>query len=76
MPHYISHVPAPVCETRSTTNIVKAAQKVINDKDSSTSNAAIRKDMKPMRGTGPSPRVLACADSKAEGKKLFIIISL
>lgn len=53
---------------RSTTNIVKAAQKVINDKSTSGSNAAIRQDMKPMRGKGPSPRVLACADAKAEGK--------
>ncbi len=68
--HYISRVPND--ETRSTTNIVRAAQKVINDKDSSTSNAAIRKDMKPMRGTGPSPRVLACADSKAEGKNQYV----
>jgi len=51
---------------RSTTNIVNAAQKVINDKSTSGSNSAIRQDMKPMRGKGPSPRVLACADAKAE----------
>ena len=51
---------------RSTTNIVKAAQKVISDKSSNDSNTAIRQDMKPMRGMGPSPRVLACADAKAE----------
>ena len=54
--------------SRSTTNIVNAAQKVINDKSTSGSNSAIRQDMKPMRGKGPSPRVLACADAKAEGK--------
>lgn len=51
---------------RSTTNIVKAAQKVINHDSSNTANQAIRQDMKPMRGKGPSPRVLACADAKAE----------
>ncbi len=52
---------------RSTTNIVKAAQKVISDdKSSSNTNALIRQDMKPMRGRGPSPRVLACANAKAE----------
>eukprot|EP00547_Thalassionema_nitzschioides_P015106 CAMPEP_0194242542 /NCGR_PEP_ID=MMETSP0158-20130606/8050_1 /TAXON_ID=33649 /ORGANISM="Thalassionema nitzschioides, Strain L26-B" /LENGTH=887 /DNA_ID=CAMNT_0038977653 /DNA_START=118 /DNA_END=2781 /DNA_ORIENTATION=+ len=50
---------------RSTTNIVKAAQKVIT---SSTSNAAadLRQDMKPMRDKGQSLRVLACANGKAE----------
>ena len=51
---------------RSTTNIVMAAQKVISDKSASSANAVIRQDMKPMRGKGPSPRVLACADAKAE----------
>ena len=51
---------------RSTTNIVKAAQKVISDKSTSDMNALERQDMKPMRGKGPSPRVLACADAKAE----------
>jgi len=51
---------------RSTTNIVMAAQKVISDKSTSNANAAIRQDMKPMRGKGPSPRVLACANAKAE----------
>lgn len=50
---------------RSTTNIVKAAQKVIA---SCKSNAAaeLRQDMKPMRDRGQSLRVLACANSKAE----------
>ena len=75
---------------RSTTNIVKAAQKVINadsslksrnhlpsalssssSSSSSFSNmdasgADVRKNMKPMRGEGPTPRVLACSDGKAE----------
>lgn len=51
---------------RSTTNIVMAAQKVISDKSTSNANAAIRQDMKPMRGKGPSPRVLACANAKSE----------
>jgi hypothetical protein len=31
----------------------------------------MRKEMKPMRGVGSSPRILACADAKAEGKILF-----
>jgi DNA helicase-2/ATP-dependent DNA helicase PcrA len=51
---------------RSTTNIVKAAQKVIAPKSSKNTNATDRKDMKPMRGKGPSPRVVACSDAKAE----------
>ena len=51
---------------RSTTNIVKAAQKVISDESSPDVNTGLRQDMKPMRGRGPSPRVLACYDAKAE----------
>ena len=49
---------------RSTANIVKAAQKVIST--STAGGATYRKDMKPMRGAGPSPRILACTDGKAE----------
>lgn len=52
---------------RSTTNIVRAAQKVISSSSSQEiSKKNIRMDMKPMRGKGPSPRVLACANAKAE----------
>ncbi|KAL7536087.1 hypothetical protein ACHAXR_006911 [Thalassiosira sp. AJA248-18] len=57
---------------RSTTNIVKAAQRIISASDQSdkknqaSAQDNIRRDMKPMRGTGPSPRVLACKDSRAE----------
>eukprot|EP00562_Extubocellulus_spinifer_P009401 CAMPEP_0178504834 /NCGR_PEP_ID=MMETSP0696-20121128/18800_1 /TAXON_ID=265572 /ORGANISM="Extubocellulus spinifer, Strain CCMP396" /LENGTH=1039 /DNA_ID=CAMNT_0020134087 /DNA_START=488 /DNA_END=3607 /DNA_ORIENTATION=- len=52
---------------RSTTNIVKAAQKVISDPSSNNvKSSKERQDMKPMRGKGPSPRVLACADAEAE----------
>lgn len=59
---------------RSTTNIVKAAQKVISNPSSDvTPQDDMRKDMKPMRGKGPPPRVLACADSESEGK---LIVSL
>jgi DNA helicase-2/ATP-dependent DNA helicase PcrA len=50
---------------RSTTNIVKAAQKVISSSDNVIA-ADLRQDMKPMRGKGPTPRVLACANGKAE----------
>jgi len=59
---------------RSTTNIVKAAQRIISISDKKSNNddnntqENIRRDMKPMRGTGPSPRVLACKDAKAEAK--------
>jgi len=49
---------------RSTANIVKAAQKVISA--STTSGTTYRKAMKPIRGAGPPPRILACADGKAE----------
>lgn len=53
---------------RSTSNIVKAAQKVISSSDEKKSAAdKIRQEMKPKRGAGPSPRVVACADAKAEG---------
>jgi DNA helicase-2/ATP-dependent DNA helicase PcrA len=55
---------------RSTSNIVKAAQKVISSSQESKSKSAadkIRQEMKPKRGSGPSPRVVACADAKAEG---------
>ena len=66
---------------RSTTNIVKAAQRIISTgdrktggRDATASAAAsrasaqddLRRDMKPMRGAGPSPRVLACRDAKSE----------
>ncbi|KAL3809735.1 hypothetical protein ACHAXA_003885 [Cyclostephanos tholiformis] len=62
---------------RSTTNIVRAAQRIIstterivgaNDSPISSAQDDIRRDMKPMRGDGPSPRVLACKDGKAEAK--------
>jgi DNA helicase-2/ATP-dependent DNA helicase PcrA len=52
---------------RSTSNIVKAAQKII----SSSSNANLRQDMKPKRGSGPAPRIIACADDKEEGKRVL-----
>jgi DNA helicase-2/ATP-dependent DNA helicase PcrA len=54
---------------RSTTNIVRAAQRIISSSESINRNSAqdsIRRDMKPMRGEGPSPRVLACKDGKSE----------
>jgi len=59
---------------RSTRNIVTAAQKVISSQSSSSetsSQVKIRQDMKPMRGAGPLPRVLACADSKAEATNIM-----
>ena len=60
---------------RSTTNIVKAAQMVISDPSSGKSKSDLeRQDMKPMRGKGPKPRVLACADAKAEAS--FVVKSI
>uniref|UniRef100_A0A7S1ZVZ9 DNA 3'-5' helicase n=1 Tax=Ditylum brightwellii TaxID=49249 RepID=A0A7S1ZVZ9_9STRA len=53
---------------RSTSNIISAAQKIISASKSSSLKEEARKDasMKPMRGSGPTPRVLACSDAKAE----------
>jgi DNA helicase-2/ATP-dependent DNA helicase PcrA len=48
---------------RSTSNIVRAAEKVIG----SSGKDDKRQSMKPKRGSGPPPRVVACADEKAEG---------
>lgn len=60
---------------RSTTNIVKAAQKIISDPSSGKGKSDLeRQDMKPMRGKGPKPRVLACADAKAEAS--FVVKSI
>lgn len=60
---------------RSTTNIVKAAQKIISDTSSGKSKSDLeRQDMKPMREKGPKPRVLACADAKAEAS--FVVKSI
>ena len=61
---------------RSTTNIVKAAQKIISSSGGDNNDAQddIRRDMKPMRGVGPSPRVLACKDAKSESN--FVVKSV
>lgn len=61
---------------RSTTNIVKAAQRIISisEGDSNDAQDDIRRDMKPMRGVGPSPRVLACKDAKSESN--FVVKSV
>lgn len=65
---------------RSTTNIVKAAQRIISASEKSGADSPtsaqdnIRRDMKPMRGTGPTPRVLACKDSKAEAN--FVVTTV
>lgn len=66
---------------RSTTNIVKAAQRIISASEKSRSESSttsaqdnIRRDMKPMRGTGPTPRVLACINSEAEAN--FVVTTV
>ena len=57
---------------RSTSNIVNAAQKVISASSGKSSTGAdkLRQNMKPKRGSGPTPRVVACKDEKAECKYL------
>lgn len=52
---------------RSTSNIVNAAQKVIASGETSLAEK-IRQNMTPKRGSGSTPRIVACADGKAEGK--------
>jgi DNA helicase-2/ATP-dependent DNA helicase PcrA len=53
---------------RSTSNIVRAAEKVIGSSGTSSYlKDEKRQSMKPKRGSGPPPRVVACADEKAEG---------
>ncbi len=49
---------------------MKAAQKVISDSksDSVSANAKMRQDMKPMRGEGPPPRVVAFPNGEKQGK--------
>jgi DNA helicase-2/ATP-dependent DNA helicase PcrA len=56
---------------RSTSNIVNAAQKVISASSGKSSSGAdkLRKNMKPKRGSGATPRIIACKDEKAEGKQ-------
>lgn len=62
---------------RSTSNIVRAAQRIISTSESNNRDSAqdsMRRDMKPMRGNGPSPRVLACKDGKAEAN--FVVTTI
>jgi UvrD/REP helicase N-terminal domain len=60
---------------RSTKNIVHAAQKVISSSTGARPTGAdkIRQKMKPKRGSGPKPRVVACKDSQAEGKPSDVV---
>jgi DNA helicase II / ATP-dependent DNA helicase PcrA len=55
---------------RSTANIVRAAQMVISDSGQVSGADKLRQEMIPKRGNGVAPRILSCADGKAEGKKL------
>lgn len=61
---------------RSTQNIVRAAQRIISSSKGNSSDAQddIRRDMKPQRGMGPAPRVLACKDAKKESS--FVVKSI
>jgi DNA helicase-2/ATP-dependent DNA helicase PcrA len=52
---------------RSTANIVRAAQRVISASSIEASGTdKMRQDMKPKRESGPSPRIMACKDDRAE----------
>uniref|UniRef100_A0A7S4AC05 DNA 3'-5' helicase n=1 Tax=Pseudo-nitzschia australis TaxID=44445 RepID=A0A7S4AC05_9STRA len=69
---------------RSTSNIVRAAEKVISSSqptsvigealaeagvsEEDSEKDDLRRAMKPKRGAGPSPRVVACEDERAEAK--------
>ena len=60
---------------RSTSNIVKAAQKIISSGDEeSGKNNILNQNMKPKRGPGLSPRIVACSDEKAEAD--FILTAI
>lgn len=52
---------------RSTSNIVKAAQRVISGSGGSSGADKLRQRMKPTRASGPSPRVVALKNAKEEG---------
>jgi DNA helicase II / ATP-dependent DNA helicase PcrA len=56
-----------ICYYRSTSNIVKAAQKVISTSDGQSGADKLRQEMIPKRAAGPSPRIVACTDGKTEG---------
>lgn len=61
---------------RSTPNIVNAAQKIISSSfgnPQSSKSDKLRQDMKPKRDPGPSPRIIACKDDKAEGMLLYTV---
>lgn len=51
---------------------MKAAQKVISDSSDSSNKSEFRREMVPKRAKGPAPRIVACDNSKAEGKLLTL----
>lgn len=53
---------------RSTANIVKAAQMIIANSGHVSGADKLRQEMIPKRGLGVAPRIVACADGKAEGE--------
>jgi len=56
---------------RSTSNIVKAAQRIISSTGDETSGAdKLRQAMIPKRSSGKPPRIVACEDGLEEGKHL------
>lgn len=56
---------------RSTSNIVKAAQKVIAESGTLSGADKLRQNMIPQRDAGVAPRIVACADAKTEGMCSF-----
>jgi hypothetical protein len=52
---------------------VNAAEKVISGDVSKEKVDDPRRAMTPQRGSGPSPRIVACADERAEGKGVVLM---
>ncbi|KAL3911338.1 MAG: hypothetical protein SGILL_007318, partial [Bacillariaceae sp.] len=51
---------------RSTSNIVRAAERVISSTSNGKESDDLRRSMKPKRGGGKNPRIIACEDEAAE----------
>jgi hypothetical protein len=64
--NFRSRICCLVCRPqRSTSQIVDAAQKVIDS--ANVSHPEVRRRAIPKRGRGSSPRLVACEDDRAEG---------
>lgn len=59
---------------RSTSNIVQAAERVISVTSGGKADDDIRRSMKPKRGAGKNPRIVACTDEKSESS--FVVSTI